>query len=191
MAQENTQFFVALQGPGSAGLLKFVLIETVEDSGIFNLTFQEASLDGATSPSLESGIAAGTSRVAGPGASAVISDTAAVPAVQPSAANSGSVFLSKRASTTQTYTLPPAQTAGLRYTFVCGNISTEILVNPVGTDTIAIKATVDQGASVVTAAGAGIKNTAATNVLGDLIVLISDGVSQWVMLGQSGIWAAQ
>jgi len=190
MAQENTQFFVGITGPGpSQALLRFVLIETVEDSGIFNLTFDQASLDGATYPSQESGIVVGTSRISGTGA--VSSSTAEIPATQPTVANSGSIFISARGSTTQTYTLPAAQTNGLRYTFLCKNVSTEILVNPIGTDTIAIKATVDQGASVVTAAGAGIKNTGGTNVLGDLITLVSDGVSQWVMVGQSGVWGAQ
>lgn len=192
MAQENAQFNIPVVGPGpSQGLFRFVLIETVEDSGIFNLTFEQVSLDGATYPALESGLVAGTSRLAGPGASAIIASTDAAPAVQPSVANSGSIFLANRTSTTQTYTLPAAQTAGLRYTFRVGSAGSECLINPIGTDTISLKATVDQGASVITAAGVGCKNTAATNVVGDLITLISDGVSQWVMIAQSGIWASQ
>lgn len=192
MAQENAQFYVPQTGPGpSQALLRFVLIETIEDSGVFNISFEQASLDSATYPSQESGLTAGASRISGAGNSASSSSTDAVPTVQPTVANTGTVFLSARGSTTQTYTLPAASTNGLRYTFVCKNISTEILINPSGTDTIALKATVDQGASVVTAAGVGCKNTAATNVLGDLITLVSDGVSQWNMVGQSGIWASQ
>lgn len=105
-------------------------------------------------------------------------------------AQSGEVFIGTEAGV-QTYTLPIATTAGLRYTFVAGNAGGEVLVTPNAADSIKCKATVDQGASVAPVAGTGIKNTAATNVLGDNITLVSDGVSAWYMVAQSGIWASQ
>ena len=69
----------------------------------------------------------------------------------------------------------------------------EILINPNDTvDIFRIKATEDAGASVVTSAGTGIKNTAATNIVGDHITIVSDpSTDSWFMIGQSGIWGSQ
>lgn len=105
-------------------------------------------------------------------------------------AMSGRTFICTKSSATQTFTLPTAATGALEYTFICGHASGEILVNPTGTNTFAIKASAG-GASVVTASSTGIKNTAATNILGDSITLVSDGVSQWYGYAQNGIWATQ
>lgn len=107
------------------------------------------------------------------------------------AADSGSVIIASKTSATQTFTLPSAAVAGLNFTFVTVSAAGEVLINPITGQTIQLKATVDQGASVVTSAGAGCKNTAATNVVGDSIQLISDGVTGWVTINQSGIWATQ
>lgn len=107
------------------------------------------------------------------------------------AAQSDKVIVATKASATQTFTLPIATTKGLVFTFVCGNVGGELLVTPNAADSILIKATVDQGASVAPAAGTGVKNTALTNVLGDMLSLVSDGVSKWYMVAQSGIWASQ
>lgn len=190
MAQENTQFFVPLQGPGGAPLLKFVLIETVEDSGVFNLTFQEAQND-ATSPSLESGIVAATSRIVGIG-SLPVSITSAAGPVALTSSNAGQVTIATAGSGTQTFTLPSAVTPGLMFTFICGNAAGEILVNPATAlaQNFIIKAS-EGGAAVTTAANTGIKNTAATNVLDDRITVISDGVGTWYAINQSGTWASQ
>ena len=98
------------------------------------------------------------------------------------------VVLATKSSATQTFTLPAVQ-AGLEYTFICGHASGEILINPTGSVVFNIKAS-EAGAAVATAAGTGVKNTAATNILGDKITLISDGVA-WYGLDQSGIWASQ
>lgn len=106
-------------------------------------------------------------------------------------AESGAVVRLTKASATQTETLPAATNSGVYYTFVCGHASGEILIDPNGTDTIKCKATNDAGASVAPAGGTGIKNTAATNIIGDYITLVADGVSQWDCVGQSGIWASQ
>lgn len=108
------------------------------------------------------------------------------------AAMSGRIFMATAASGTQTFTLPDAgTTAGLRYQFICGNAGGEILVTPASGDLVRIKATEDAGASVAPAAGTGVKNTAATNVLGDHLDIVFDGTDTWHMVGQSGIWASQ
>lgn len=107
-------------------------------------------------------------------------------------AESGKVYMATASSGTQTFTLPDAgTTAGYVYQFICGHASGEILINPASGDKIRIKATEDAGASVAPAAGTGVKNTAATNVLGDHLELVFDGVDTWHMVGQSGIWASQ
>ena len=183
----NTEYFVPVGGPGGAQLLRVVLIET-NQTGTFNLSFEEASID-ATHPSLAASIVAGASKVAGSGNTAVVSTSSAGPTVL-TATDSGRITVCTRTSTTQTFTLPVAA-AGLTFQFVTTSAASEVLINPGnGTDVFQIKATVDQGASVVTAAGVGIKNTAATNVVGDSIWLV--GVTgTWIMIGQSGIWASQ
>lgn len=103
-------------------------------------------------------------------------------------ADSGKIVIATKGSATQTFTLPAAA-AGLEFTFVCGHASGEILIDQAGSEVINCKAS-EGGAAVATAAGTGIKNTAATNVLGDSITLVSDGTS-WYATNQSGIWASQ
>lgn len=92
----------------------------------------------------------------------------------------------------QTFTLPTAASMpGARQTFICGNAGGEILVTPNAADQISAKGLVDHSTSVKPAAGTGIKNTAATNVLGDHITLVSDGVLTWHEVSGAGIWASQ
>jgi hypothetical protein len=105
------------------------------------------------------------------------------------AAVNNKVFIATKASATQTFTLPAASTAGLQYTFICGNAGGEIKILGSAGDTINCKAA-NAGASVSVAADTGIKNTAATNVLGDTITLVSDGVTNWYGIAQSGIFAS-
>lgn len=183
----NRLYNVAQSGPGTSGLLQIVLIET-DQLGVFNLSFQEASLESATYPSLAASIAAGTSKIAGSGNLAVVETAAATETL--TAQDSGRVTICTRTSATQVFTLPVVA-LGLLYTFVTTSAAGEVLVNPGNaSDVFAIKVTSDQGASIVTAAGIGIKNTAATNVVGDLITVIG-GTGKWIMLAQSGIWASQ
>ena len=111
------------------------------------------------------------------------------------AAQTGGTFLATKASATQTYTLP-AVAAGLRYTFVCGSAAGEILIDQVASEVITITSFAAVGADadtgiVAPAGGTGIKNTAATNAVGDSVTLFSDGVG-WYGIGiTSGIWASQ
>jgi len=107
-------------------------------------------------------------------------------------ADSGKTYICTKSSATQTFTLPTAATLpGFRATFVCGNAGGEILITPNAADQISAKGLVDHSTSVKPAAGTGIKNTAATNVLGDHITLVSDGVNTWHEVAGAGIWASQ
>lgn len=111
------------------------------------------------------------------------------------AGQTGGTFLATKGSATQTYTLP-AVAAGLKYTFICGHASGEILINSTSSADIIVTTFAAVGAdadtAIVTTTGAtGIKNTAATNAIGDSVTLVSDGVA-WYGVGiTSGIWAAQ
>ena len=110
------------------------------------------------------------------------------------ASETGRTFVQTLSSGTQTYTLPPIarNPAGLVYSFICGDVGGEINVSTASSaDTIKAKATEDAGAAI--SSTTGIKNSGAggTNVLGDHITLVSDGVAIWYMLGQSGTWAVQ
>lgn len=124
------------------------------------------------------------------GFSTTTADTIAV-----AAADTGKVYLATKSSATQTFTLP-AVAAGLTYTFICGHASGEILINPTGSVVFTVTSFAAVGADadtaiVTTAAGTGIKNTAATNAIGDSVTLVSDGVG-WYGIGiTSGIWASQ
>lgn len=114
-----------------------------------------------------------------------------------SANASGTVYVATKSSATQTYTLPAVATsAGCIYTFVCGHASGEILVTPQTGEAIVITTFAAVGADadtaiVAPAAGTGIKNTAATNAIGDNCTLVCDG-TKWFGLGVTGgIWASQ
>jgi len=183
----NNEVLIPVQSPSTNAFIRVAFIETGQ-SGVFRPTFEVVGFD-AVGPALQASILAAASRLAAADRPLQI-NTSTTPTVQPSATNNGLISIGTKASGNQTYTLPAAQVAGLIFTFVCGSAAGEILVNPVGTDTISIQAT-NGGASVVTAAGIGIKNTAATNVLNDRVTLVSDGVSQWWAIEQAGIWATQ
>lgn len=113
----------------------------------------------------------------------------------------GVIFHATATSGTQTFTLPAAgaQDGGLMFGFLCGHADGEILINPnsssysiklvthtsVGTD-------VDT-AVVAPAAGTGVKNTAATNAVTDILILFYAPTGAiWYSLGiATGIWASQ
>lgn len=108
-----------------------------------------------------------------------------------SASETGKVYVQTRSSTTVTFTLPAA-TAGLRYTFVCGHADSEILINPATGDAIVGKTHgAENGTGIAPAAGTGIKNTAATNVVGDFCTLVALDTTTWYMVAVAGVWASQ
>ena len=110
-----------------------------------------------------------------------------------------SIVIATKGSATQTFTLPTAASvgAGCQFTFIAGSAAGEILVDPNDADDIKGSAFAAIGADADTATLApadntGIKNTAGTNVLGDNITLVSDGVTTWYVLGMpTGVWATQ
>lgn len=105
--------------------------------------------------------------------------------------DSGAVIIDNLGSGTSTFTLPLAETSkGAEFTFVCGDIGGEILINPNALDQVSVKAAAD-GANVLPAAGTGVKNTAASNVLNDFVTLVSDGANTWHSVALSGIFASQ
>ena len=108
------------------------------------------------------------------------------------AVESGLVSVQTLATGTQTYTLGTAASMpGAVFTFVCQHAGSEILVTPNAADQISIKGLVDHSTSVKPAAGTGVKNTAASNVIGDYLTLVSDGVNTWYEIAGAGIWATQ
>ena len=126
------------------------------------------------------------------------------PIIVPSAAartvvvsESGSVFIVTSETVTQVFTLPRAGRTpnGTFYTFIYGASTAgtgELDISPESSaDDMLIKTRENAGTSINPAAGTGIKNTALTHVIGDHITLVSDGVSRWYMIGESGLWASQ
>ena len=104
-------------------------------------------------------------------------------------ADNNKVFIATKASGTQTFTLPGAATAGLQYTFICGNAGGELKILGEMGNTIILK-TAAGGTLLSVAADTGIKNTAATNIVGDTITLVSDGATSWYAVSQNGIFAS-
>ena len=118
------------------------------------------------------------------------SDTTATITV--AASDSGTTYIAKRSSSTQTFTLPSASTAGLTYTFINGHVDGMIYIKGQSGDTINCKSNADgtDRVSVSVLATTGLRNNSATNVLGDNITLVSDGISTWWMAAQSGIFSS-
>lgn len=108
-------------------------------------------------------------------------------------AESGKTFIATKATATQDFILPSAANEGLRYTFIAGHAGGEITVQVDGNDTMAFIANPGEATevSVVTSAGKGCINTAASNILNDQVTLVADGVSRWYAVAQQGIWKTE
>lgn len=111
--------------------------------------------------------------------------------------DSNKVVVATKSSATQTFTLPKASSvAGMAITLICGDAGGEINFAVDAADSIvgmtfAAVGTDADTAALSTTAGHGIKNTGATNVVGDRVRLVSDGVATWFIDGIAvGIWAA-
>jgi hypothetical protein len=113
-------------------------------------------------------------------------------------ADCGSVQVGAATSATMTYTLPSVTgLAGCQITFIAGHADTEILINSAAAATCVVTTFAavgtDADTAIVTDASCntGLKNTAASNAVGDNITLITDGTS-WYGVGlTAGIWATQ
>jgi len=123
------------------------------------------------------------------GVSVTLADTIAI-----AAADSGTVYVATKTTATQVFTLPAAATAGLTYTFVCGTgaINGEIRIGVATGDLITgkIHAAQDGTALVTTVTTGLLLNTAAGNVVGDSVTLVSDGIPTWDMVAPIGAWSA-
>lgn len=106
-------------------------------------------------------------------------------------AQSGRMLVDNKGSATTTFTLPAATTAGLEFTFVCGDAAGEILVNPATGEKMVGKTHGAENGTGIANTTTGIKNTAATNVKGDFCTLVADGVDTWWMTAVAGVWASQ
>ena len=136
-----------------------------------------------------SGSSAFTGATAGVRRAVTVGTTAAVALT---AAQSGLVYVSTATSGTQVFTLPLAATAGLTYTFVCGHADTEIHIGTGTGDNIITKTSAAEDATgLITTTSTGLlKNTAAGNVVGDHITLVSDGLLSYYGIAQGGAWTA-
>ena len=162
----------------------------LSDSDALALTDLIVTVDPTTK---EVSKATGTQLVALMNASARTALTEAVAAETETvvAEESGKVYVQTRASTTTTYSLPPAA-AGLTYTFVCGHANGETLINPAAGDAIVGKTHgAENGTGIAPGVGVGIKNTALTNALGDHCTLVALNDVTWYMTSVAGVWAAQ
>ena len=109
----------------------------------------------------------------------------------------GGIYVGAATSGTMTYTLPAVALSGCQVTFIAGHADTEILVNAAASATCVITTFTAVGADADTAivtdasCDTGLKNTAASNAVGDSLVLVSDGTG-WFGVGMtSGIWTTQ
>jgi len=109
------------------------------------------------------------------------------------AAQTGGTFINTATGTTTTFTLPAAATAGLSYCFVeGGDAAGELLLAMATGDNVVGKIhAAENGTGIATAVSTGIKNTAATNVKGDFVCLVSDGITTYYMTSLAGVWASR
>jgi len=173
---------VELAHDATTGTLKFASGATTKEVADLSTT---QTITGAKT---FTGAATFTGAMTGQRRSSVVTDAAEITVT---AAQSGTAFLCTAASGTQIFTLPLAATGGLFYTFVCRHASGEIHVG-VGTgDNITGKSHgAENGTALTSTTSTGLlKNTAATNVLGDFTTLQSDGVTGWHMTGVAGVWS--
>ena len=110
-------------------------------------------------------------------------------------AECGSVIVGTASSGTQVFTLPAVGNVGCTLTFITGHASGEVqfktpaVLTCTFTHFAAVGADADTAIVTDTSCEGGIKNTAATNAIGDSITIVSDG-TQWLGIGiASGIWA--
>lgn len=143
----------------------------------------------SASPSLTSITLTGTGTVTG-ALRQVISAASGTTAL--TAAQSGALVANTGTSSTTTFTLPTAA-AGINFCFVeAGDAGGELLITPASGDSIIGKIHGAENATgIATSAGAGIKNTAASNVRGDFTCLVAVDVTNYHMVSVAGIWAAQ
>lgn len=97
------------------------------------------------------------------------------------AAESGTIFLSEAVDLV--FTLP-STAAGLTYTFICHTVSatTGLSISPAAADAIHYTTSVDNKDLI---------NTAASDVEGDMVTIVGDGVDGWWVTAVKGTWAKE
>lgn len=95
------------------------------------------------------------------------------------ASESGTIFIADAADLV--FTLPATQ-AGLIFTFVCAAVSagTGLSISPAAADKI------NEGT-----ANKDLINSGASDVLGDSVTIVGDGVTGWYTIAKIGTWAAE
>ncbi len=103
------------------------------------------------------------------------------------ASESGATFIGSAADVV--FTLP-STAAGLVYRFITGAVSegTGLSVSPAAADKIMGSC---DGVAITSADNKDLINTGATDVLGDSITLMGDGVDGWYIIGSTGVWARE
>lgn len=96
-------------------------------------------------------------------------------------ADSGRVYVQLDTNEAVTFQLPATQN-GLMYTFFCGHAGGEINISPNASDKIT-------GKGIAGADNQDIKNTNASNAIGDCVTLMGDGVDGWIIVAMLGTWA--
>lgn len=118
------------------------------------------------------------------GRSSVIASATVGATVVLTASQSGSVLINASTSGSPSWTLPPATTSGLNFTFICANTSAGFTIT--GAQVIHAKTSATGTAITSTTT---ITNTQATAVVGDSLEIVSDGAVWWAR-EQTGIFAA-
>ncbi len=130
------------------------------------------------------GALAVTGAITGPRVSTVTNSATVGATVVLTNAQSGQVNINVSTSGTPSWTLPVG-TAGVRFTFICGNTTAGFTVTN-ATQVIHFKTS---ASGTVLTSTTTLTNTQATAIVGDFISLVCDGTAWW-MDGISGIFAA-
>lgn len=107
------------------------------------------------------------------------------------AADNGTVFVDTQATGTVNFTLPVEPTAGMHFTFICGDADSEITITPDASASILAKESAAQdGGNAGLSAGDVLVNTDGSNVVGDAITLVALNSTTWYAISQIGLWEA-
>jgi len=191
----RAKIFVGLIAIAFIGVAMFGYTQT-QFNEMYDIMFRPANPQIRVVGTLEFRDAAGTA--AGKVAMAVGATVGTAATDTLTIADCGTILVGNATSGTQVYTLPAVSNTGCVISFLAGHAGGEILVNSatgdddaVLTSFAAVGTDADTGIITDTSFTTGVKNTAATNAIGDTLTLVSDG-TRWLGVGiTAGIWALQ
>ena len=157
------------------------LLHVGDDSGSTSTSTQVYDADGTAT-----GLYVGTAGFSGITPLELVTDDKIL-----TVADSGKIFTI--ATDAKTFTLP-STAAGLTYTFVCTAADGGALVSISPATADGIFGTITLAASVVQMAGTAntdVDLTKSTQLKGDSITLVGDGVDGWAIVASTGIWASE